>query len=99
MSPERFPVNDLLSEDFLNAEIWWEDGRVHIDVSALSAPDPFVAVIRLVEQPGIGDEIVFHNDREPVHLFPELIEQGWTWRVETDRPGEFCMRMIRESMP
>jgi len=99
MSPERFPISDLLSTDFLNAKIWHEDGLIHIDVSALPAPDPFVAALRLIEHPGIGDEIVFHNDREPVHLFTELLEQGWTWRVETDRPGEFRMRVIRESMP
>jgi len=99
MSLERFPVSHLLSKDFLNAEIWQEDGLIHIDVRALSAPDPFVAVMRLIEHPGIDDEIVFHNDREPVHLFPELLEQGWTWRIETDRPGEFRMRVIRGSIP
>ena len=99
MPSERIAVSDLRPEDFLNAEIWREDGVIHIDVRALPAPDPFVAALRLIEHPGTGDEIIFHNDREPVHLFPELLEQGWTWRVETDRPGEFCMRVIRESMP
>ncbi len=97
MCSRRIPSDDLKGEDFLGAEIWREDGVVHIDVSNLPPPDPFVAVMRLIAEPEIGNEIVFHNDQEPVHLFPELMDLGWGYRVESDRPGEFCMRIIRES--
>jgi len=96
MPSERMPISALLSEEFSDVEIWYEDDAVHIDVSALSAPDPLVATLRLIERPDVGGLIVFHNDREPVHLFAELLELGWAWRVETDRPGVFSMRIFRE---
>jgi len=84
-------------DDFLNAKVWREAGVIHIDVSTLRAPDPFVATLRLVACPDIGNEIVFHNDREPVHLYPELNELGWECRTESDQPGKFCMRIIRNT--
>ena len=45
--------------------------------------------------PGVDDEIVFINDREPLHLFPELVERGWSYRAELDSPDAYRMRMMR----
>jgi hypothetical protein len=97
MPDQRTAIDELAVEDFLGAQVWREEGLIHIDVSDLPAPDPFVAVMRLLEWPDVGDQIIFHNDLKPVHLFPELLDQGWGYRTEVDRPGVFRMSVFRES--
>ncbi len=97
MSSEGGPAADIVERDFLGARLWRQDGVLHIDVGHLPPPDPFVAVLRLIESPDVDDEIVFLNDRAPLHLFPELVERGWSYRPEIDRDGEYRMRLIRES--
>ena len=89
---------DLAGEDFLGARIWRAEGAVHIDVADLPPPDPFVATMRLLSWSGVGDEVVFYNDRKPVHLLPELADLGWDYRVEVDQPDQFRMRIIREDV-
>jgi hypothetical protein len=97
MKSEHQTIDNFRLEEFLGASIWVEDGTIHIDVSALPAPDPFVAIMKLLEHPNVGDVVVFHNDREPVHLFPELLDLGWSYITEIDQPGTFRMSIIRGS--
>lgn len=91
---EKTPA-EFAEGDFLGARIWRQDGLLHIDVTHLVAPEPFVATLRLLEWPGVDDEIVFINNREPLHLFPELIERGWSYRAEPGSPDVYRMRMTR----
>ena len=97
MQRKQTVESDFRSEDFLDAKLWRDGGIVHIDVSDLPAPDPFVAIMRLIAHPAVGDTVVFHNDQEPVHLFPELLDIGWTYRIEVNRPGSFRMSLFRDT--
>lgn len=95
MPAQRTQIEGIDPGQLMGASIWAEGDAVHIDVSALQAPDPFVATMKLLEHPAVGDLVVFHNDREPVHLFPELLDLGWSYHVEVDQPGSFRMSIVR----
>ncbi|MEP7282571.1 MAG: DUF2249 domain-containing protein [Rubrivivax sp.] len=58
----------------------WRDAQgEHIDVRGLPRPQPLVAILRLVHQLGdSGATVIVHIDREPMALYPELAELGWT---------------------
>ncbi len=69
-----------------------------IDVRGLVPPAPMVAVIELIERPGLGGEVIVSFPREPVHLFPELTERGWAWEMMTPQDtGEHRYRLIQSS--
>ena len=69
---------------------WCDDeGRWHLDVRGHSPPQPFVEIVAQLEErerrDGAAACFVAHLDRDPVMLYPELAERGWTAeRVEGD---------------
>lgn len=77
--------------------VWLEDGEVHIDVRGLEPPRPFVAVIELIERPEIGDRVIIRLHRDPIFLYPELTERGWSWERLPAREGEVRLRLIRNN--
>ena len=78
----------------INAKIWQQDDEYHIDVRGLLPPQPFVQVIKLLESEQIKDTVVIHHDREPVYLFPELLERHWNYEVKHNG-DEFIIRLTR----
>lgn len=60
------------------ATIWIEGTRYHIDVRGMAMPMPMLAILRLVSNLKRGDEVMVHHDRDPVLLYPELAEIGWS---------------------
>ena len=70
----------------------WRDGEAwHIDVRGLAPPQPLVAVLRLVEALAAAAPVVVHLDRDPVLLYPELAERGWTALRIDGEPGEVLL--------
>ncbi len=57
---------------------WQASDGLHIDTRGLAPPDPMVAVLWHIEQPNQRGPITAYFDRDPVHLFAELAERGWT---------------------
>lgn len=55
------------------------DGR-HLDVRGLACPQPLVEVLRTIDSGELAALIV-HLDREPLLLYPELDERGWTHEI------------------
>jgi Uncharacterized conserved protein (DUF2249) len=66
-----------------DVKIWKEEDVVHIDVRGLVPPQPMVAVLSLLESEKVLDRIVVHIDREPIYLYPELEEYGWSYETST----------------
>ena len=57
----------------------WLDGEVrHIDVRGLAMPLPMLAILRLVGSLAGDETVIVHHDRDPVFLYPELAEIGWS---------------------
>jgi hypothetical protein len=74
---------------------WRTSHGYHIDVSDLSPPEPMVAILQLIEQPGFTGPVIVHHNREPVHLYPELVERGWDFEVISEIGEQNTGREIR----
>ena len=57
---------------------WRTPDGMHIDVRGLSPPEPAVKILQLIDS-GEADPVLFaHLDREPIFLYPELDDRGWS---------------------
>jgi len=75
---------------------WREGDAVHIDVRGLPPPQPLVAIMRLVHSlAGSDTPLVVHHDRDPVLLYPELAEIGWSAERIDAPPGEIRLMLRR----
>lgn len=74
---------------------WRASDGYHIDVSGLSPPEPMVAILQLIERPGMEGPVIVHHNREPVNLYPELIEQGWAHEILSRSEKEICLKLTR----
>ena len=60
------------------SRIWRTADAVHIDLRGLEPPEPMVTVLRTIESGDVDTALVGHFDREPIFLYPELEERGWS---------------------
>ena len=70
---------------------------MHIDVRGLPPPQPLVAIPRLVRSVGRETPVVVHHDRDPVMLYPELAQLGWSACRMDAPPGE--VRLLLHRLP
>jgi hypothetical protein len=61
---------------------WRTPEGVHLDLRGLEPPEPMVAVLRAIDSGDAESVIIGHFDREPIFLYPELADRGWTYEVE-----------------
>jgi len=66
-----------------------------IDVRGLEPPQPLVKIVTLLENPDVTDTVIVRHDRDPLLLYPELEERGWTWEVLASPEGELHLRLSR----
>lgn len=77
------------------SRVWHSDDGVHIDVRGLHPPQPMIEILKLLDEPGMSS-LTAHLDREPIFLYPELDERGWSYEVlaaECGDPG--CDHEVR----
>jgi hypothetical protein len=53
----------------------------HVDLRGLEPPEPMVTVLRLIDLGEVDNVLIAHFDREPIFLYPELDDRGWTHEV------------------
>jgi hypothetical protein len=96
--PPSPPVDGTLSGAGRTAPVQWREGEaVHIDVRGLPPPQPLVAILRLVRSLGdAAPDIVVHHDRDPVLLYPELAEIGWSAAPLEAPAGEVRLLLRRQ---
>jgi hypothetical protein len=73
---------------------WTDSDGEHVDVRGLVPPAPMVAILALIEG-GAAGPIIAHLDRDPVFLYPELADRGWTATPRAGDPGEVRLRLAR----
>jgi len=78
------------------ANTWTEDNAIHIDVRGLEPPQPMLNILALLERVGADSEIIVHHEREPLFLYPELAERGWSHEIVTAPAGEIRLRLRRD---
>lgn len=81
------------------ARSWVDDDGIHIDVRGLSAPAPLVAILTLVESMPDATPVIVHHERDPVMLYPELAELGWTAERIDAPAGEVRLKLERSAAP
>jgi hypothetical protein len=74
---------------------WRTADATHIDVRGLTAPQPMVAILKLLQTAADGEVVVAHFDRDPRFLYPELAERGWQADPVPGEEGEVCLRLFR----
>ena len=79
------------------AKDWQAADGNHIDVRGLQPPEPMVAIIALLERPGTQDRVIVHHDREPIFLYPELTDRGWSHEIIEGEPGEVRLLLTRQT--
>jgi hypothetical protein len=67
---------------------WTTEDGVHLDVRGLECPEPFVQTLTLIERGDIGNVVIVHLDQEPLFLYPELDERGWSHEVVSSSCGD-----------
>lgn len=81
------------------SRIWRTADAVHIDLRDVEQPESTVTVLQTIENGEIDAALVGHFDQEPIFLYPELEERGWTHEAMDahcgDCEGGFMLRMVR----
>lgn len=67
------------------------DGVAHLDLAGLEPPQPMIAILRLIDGGEWPGEIAVSLSREPIWLFPELQDRGWTWRQVPGAAGKVSL--------
>jgi uncharacterized protein (DUF2249 family) len=75
------------------ARLWQTPDALHIDVRGLQPPAPMVAILGLIDAGRHPGHIIAHLDREPVFLFPQLDDRGWTYVAIEGDPDEVRLEM------
>ena len=81
------------------SRMWRTADGIHLDLRGLQPPEPMVTVLRTIESGEVDTALVGHFDREPIFLYPELEERGWSHEIVEshcgDCEGGFMLRMVR----
>ena len=76
--------------------LWIDPDGVHLDVRSLACPDPLVEILGLIDRGEAGDVLIVHLDQEPIFLYPELDDRGWTHEMMSEGCGdEACQHGVR----
>ncbi|HET9820206.1 MAG TPA: DUF2249 domain-containing protein [Burkholderiaceae bacterium] len=78
------------------ARVWHAAAATHIDVRGLPRPQPLIEVLQLVRQLPDDALLIVHHDRDPVMLYPELLQIGWCAEPIEGEPGEVRLRVTRQ---
>ncbi len=74
-----------------------EAGMYCLDLREIDQPPrPLVAIVELIERCDADDIIRIQIARDPVNLYPELVERGWAWTGQESDGGEFHLILRRE---
>jgi hypothetical protein len=75
--------------------VWQSADGIHIDVRGLHPPEPMIEILKLLDRPDIPS-VIAHLDREPIFLYPELDERGWSYEMLPSECGDAdCNHEVR----
>jgi len=64
---------------------WRQADGVHLDLRGLMPPEPMIEILREIDG-GTDGPLIVHMDRDPVFLYQELEDRGWS--AQPDLGGE-----------
>jgi hypothetical protein len=71
-----------------DADVWRAPDGTHLDVRGLEPPQPMIRILRLIDSGEVDDVLVVHLDREPIFLYPELDDRGWSHEIVAAACGD-----------
>ncbi len=82
--------------------LWTTSEGVHLDVRGLEPPDPMIQILGLIDGGEAGNVLIVHLDREPIFLYPELDDRGWSYELvpqcgHHDSEDGVMVRLVRMS--
>jgi len=78
--------------------VLWDAGALCLDLRGIDTPPkPLVAVVELIERSDTGDRVRVLIARDPVNLYPELVERGWSWSKEHAEDGSLHLTLTRNA--
>ncbi|MBK7274996.1 MAG: DUF2249 domain-containing protein [Betaproteobacteria bacterium] len=83
----------MIDADAPGARTWTADDGLHVDVRGLQAPQPLVLILQMVHEVGPHGVLIVHHDRDPLLLYPELVQIGWWAERIPGEPGEVRLRL------
>lgn len=89
------------ARDENTAQVWLAPDALHIDVRGLAPPGPMIEILKMLDSHENGQIIVAHLDREPVFLYPELDDRGWSHEIlpsdcgDADCTHDIQLRLVR----
>jgi hypothetical protein len=83
----------MIDPDAPSARTWSADDGLHVDVRGLQAPQPMVLILQWVQRVGPEGVLIVHHDRDPLLLYPELVQIGWWAERIAGDPGEVRLRL------
>jgi hypothetical protein len=80
--------------------VWHTSEAVHVDLRGLEPPEPMVTILRMIDDGDVDGVLIAHFDREPIFLYPELDERGWSHDIGPSCGGPACeddvqLRLVR----
>ncbi len=78
--------------------VLWESGALYLDLRGIDTPPkPLVAIVELIERTDTGDTVRVLIARDPINLYPELVERGWSWTKERAEDGSLRLTLTRDA--
>lgn len=71
-----------------DTDVWRTTDGLHLDVRGLEPPNPMVRVLTLIDSGEADDVLIVHLDREPIFLYPELDDRGWSYELLAGSCGD-----------
>jgi hypothetical protein len=59
---------------------WTTAEGMHLDVRGLACPDPMLESLGILDR-GEADVLIVHAEQEPMLLYPELNDRGWSYEL------------------
>lgn len=100
-APEACPVlpsDDRKTAPRDGAAISTDGATTTIDVRGMEPPRPLIDVLGVIDGPDVADTVIVRHDRDPLLLYPELEERGWTWSRLPAPSGELRLRLTRNAV-
>jgi hypothetical protein len=61
--------------------VWRTADATHVDLRGLEPPGPMVTVLQMIDRGDAGNMLIAYFDREPIFLYPELDDRGWSHEI------------------
>lgn len=82
------------------SRVWTSSEGLHLDVRGLEQSDSWGHITATMHESGSAGALVVHFDEEPIALYPDFDELGWTHELvpmcgHHDREDGVMLRLVR----